>query len=353
MKKGQAKFLTGILAAVLVLTGCQASEGLETDDITISKYKEVEIEEVEEPEEVTEDDVTAYIDEELASNIAYEEVTDRAAEEGDTVNIDYVGTMDGEEFDGGSYEGYDLLLGSDTFIDGFEDSIIGHEAGDTFDWNGKFPDEYYEESLAGKDVTFTITVNSISLEKEQQLDDAFVQSVSDTAATVEEYEEDVKKYLEERAEMEHKLDIADAAWTVVMDNTEVKAYPEDEVQEVLDEINEEYEAYAEYYGVDMDTFVTTYMGFESREAYDEEAQQSAENSVKQTMAVDAIADKEKLTLDEDTYEEMVTEIAWYYYGESDGESLKESADQDALEQVAKQFMVKDWVGEHCIQVEGY
>ncbi len=343
--------LAVMLVGALALTGCQASEGLETDDLTISKYKEVEIEEVEAPEEVTDEDVAAYIDEERVSAAVYEDVTDRAAEEGDTVNIDYVGYMDGEELENGSEEDCELVIGSDSFIEGFEDSIIGHNVGDTFDWNGTFPDDYYED-LAGKDVTFTITVNGITLEVVPELDDEFVRSMSDTATTTEEYEEEVRKYLEERNETEHKLDIADEAWSVVMDNTTVKEYPAGAVQEMVDAINEQYEELAEMYGVDLETMITMYMGYETTEDYDADAQEAAENSVKQSMAVDAIADKENLTMNDETYEEMLEEIV-VYYGYGDVETLTEAADEETLQDTAKQFMVKDWVGDHCIQVAGY
>ena len=92
--------------------------------------------------------------------------------------------MNGEAFDGGSSTDYPLEIGSNSFIDGFEDSIIGHNAGDTFDWNGKFPENYGSSDLAGKDVTFTITVKSISKKKTPKLTDKFVKKVSKESKTV-------------------------------------------------------------------------------------------------------------------------------------------------------------------------
>ncbi len=358
MKKEQtgktAKLLAVLLTGALMLGGCQSDGAeLDTDDITISKYKDVEIEAVDEYEDITDEDVTDYIDEQLNAETEYVEIEeDRAAEDGDTVNIDYIGYVDGEELENGSDEDCQLVIGEGAYIDGFEESIIGHKKGDTYDWNGKFPDDYAAEDVAGKDVTFTMTLNGIVEEVTPELDDAYVQSVSDTSTTVEEYEDEIREYLEKRDQIYYKLEVADEAWSVVMDNSEVKKYPEGSVQEMLDLINEEYSTIAELYGTDLEDFVVTYMGYDSIDAYNEAAEEAAEESVKQELAVDAIAEKENLTLTDETYDEMMEEIV-LYYGYPDLETMEEDADEETLEQTAKQFMVKDWVGDHCIQVEGY
>ena len=122
MKK-RTVILAGLLAASLVLGGCAASKGLETDAIKISNYKEVEVAE----------DVESSIQATLEAQAETKEVTDRPVESGDTVNIDFLGKINGEAFEGGSAEGYPLTIGSGTFIEGFEDSIIGHKIGETFD----------------------------------------------------------------------------------------------------------------------------------------------------------------------------------------------------------------------------
>ncbi len=358
MKKEQtgktAGFLAVMLTGVLMLSGCQSgSAELETDDITITKYKDVEIEAVEEYEPITDEDVTSYIQEQLDAETEYVEIEeDRAAEEGDTVNIDYKGYIDGEELENGSEEGCQLLIGEGAYIDGFEESIIGHKKGDTYDWNGKFPDDYAAEDVAGKDVTFTMTLNGIVEEVTPELDDAYVQSVSDTSTTVEEYEAEIKEYLENRDQIYYKLEVADEAWSVVLANSEVKQYPAGSVQEMLDLIDEEYSTMAQLYGTTLDDFVVTYMGYDSIDAYNAAAEEAAEESVKQELAVDAIAEKEGLAVTDDNYDEVMEEIV-LYYGYPDAETLEEDADEETLEQTALQFLVKDWVGDHCIQVEGY
>ena len=135
MKKKLVIMLTGVFAASMLLAGCEASKGLETDDLKITQYKGVEVDEVEKPDEVTDEDVDASIQATLQTNATTTEVTDRPVQEGDTATIDFTGKIDGAEFEGGSSTDYPLVIGSGSFIEGFEDSIVGHNIGDTFDWN--------------------------------------------------------------------------------------------------------------------------------------------------------------------------------------------------------------------------
>jgi len=126
MKK---RVLAALLAGAMILTGCAKSTGLETEELKISVYKGVEIAEVEKPAEVVEEDVEVELQSMLEANATVTEITDRAVEDGDTVDINFVGKVDGKEFDGGSADNYSLVIGSGAFIDGFEDSIIGHKVG--------------------------------------------------------------------------------------------------------------------------------------------------------------------------------------------------------------------------------
>ncbi len=144
-------------------------QGLETENIKISVYKGVEVDKVDKPSEVTDDDVNTQIQSVLDENSTTEEVTGRAVKKGDTATIDFVGKMNGEAFDGGSSTDYPLEIGSNSFIDGFEGQYHRTYAGDTFDWNGKFPENYGSSDLAGKDVTFTITVKSIPKRRHRSL----------------------------------------------------------------------------------------------------------------------------------------------------------------------------------------
>ena len=172
-------------------------------DVKIENYKGIELKKT--VEKVTDDEVKAEIDRVRVRNARMIDVEDRAAQNGDTVNIDYEGFVGDKAFEGGKAEGSDLILGSGQFIPGFEDQIVGHNVGDEFDVNVKFPAEYHAEELAGKDATFKVKLNGIKLKELPAADDEFARDVSDFD-TFAEYEADVKAKLQKS-----KDDAAEAA----------------------------------------------------------------------------------------------------------------------------------------------
>lgn len=330
--------------SAMLLSGCQMSKGLETDNMTITQYIEVEIDEVEKVSAITDDDIDAYIQSELEAEADAVAAEDRAVEKGDTVKIDFVGKMNGEVFDGGSAEDYPLTIGSGAFIPGFEDSIIGHKIGETFDWNGKFPDNYGGEEMAGKDVVFTITVNAIVPE----LSDEWVKAVSEKSKTVEEYKKEVTGLLEDNAQKSYEYSIETAVWEKVMENSTVKKYPEKEVDEKNKAWIGEYETAAEYYGIDYQTFIEEQMGM-PLEDFEKQIETAVKDVVKEKMVVEAIADKQHIKLDDKTYEKEVEKMA-QDYGYPDVKTMKEAADEDELREEALKNLVKEWLADHCIQV---
>lgn len=347
MKKRITVMLAGALAAAMLLAGCQASKGLETDELKISQYKEVEVAKVEDKEEVTDETVESTIQSMLEEQAETTEVKDRAVKDGDITNIDFTGKIDGKEFDGGSMEGYDLTIGSDSFIDGFEDSIIGHKKGDEFDWEGKFPDDYQNADYAGKDVTFTIKINSIQEKNIPELTDKMVAELSETSKTVEEYKKEVKKELEESAEETYNSNLYTAVWQAVLENTDVKKYPDGEKEKMAQKLTENYEQIAKTYGMDFEEFLETSMGM-TKEQFDEQVQKAAEENVKSQMATAAIAKEEKIDLDDETYEKELEKIA-AQYGYESADSMKEQVDEEDLKNTALNNIVVDWVAERCIQ----
>lgn len=330
--------------SAMLLSGCQASKGFETDNLMLTQYKEVEIDEVEKVSAITDEDIDAYIQSELEAEADAVAAEDRAVEKGDTVKIDFAGKMNGEAFDGGSAEDYPLTIGSGGFIPGFEDSIIGHKIGETFDWNGKFPDNYGGEEMAGKDVVFTITVNAIVPE----LSDEWVKAVSEKSKTVEEYKKEVTDLLEDNAQKSYEYSIETAVWEKVMENTTVKKYPEKEVDEKNKAWIGEYETAAEYYGIDYQTFIEEQMGM-PLEDFEKQIETAVKDVVKEKMVVEAIADKQHIKLDDKTYEKEVEKMA-QDYGYPDVKTMKEAADEDELREEALKNLVKEWLADHCIQV---
>lgn len=177
-------------------------------EVTLGDYKGIKLDKVE--YNVTVDDVQAEIDRTRKQAGRRVEVTDRAVENGDIVNLDYSGSADGVKFDGGTAQGQELVIGSGSFIPGFEDGMVGMNVGETKDITVKFPENYHAENLAGKDAVFTVTVNKIEKEELPELNDEFAKEVS-KFDTLDEYRADVEKRLTEEntrradAENENKL----------------------------------------------------------------------------------------------------------------------------------------------------
>lgn len=331
----------GMSAALLA--GCSGSNKASNDYVTVVGYKGIEIDDIEEPE-VTDEEVDDYI------NSLLVQYSPQEVKEGDTVNIDYVGVMDGEQFDGGSSQGVDLEIGSDTFIPGFEDSVIGHKAGDTYDFNGKFPDDYLIEYLKGRDVTFTITVNYINGDVElPELDDELVASLSDSAKTVEEYKEEVKNQLEESKQSDYESQLQTAAWDAVMEKAEVTSYPEDKVEEYTNLMMQQYESYAEQSDMELEEMLESFYQM-SLDDFKEQVDTAAKESIKQEMVAEVIAKAEKL---EPTDEELDAEFEKLAedYGYEDVDALREVADDDTLRSIVIQNRVREYLGKNAIQVK--
>ena len=331
------KILALALAFALVFSmGACSSSKVETSEkqydydlseyVTVGEYKGIEVERVD-PEEVTDEDVQSEITSELESKISWDEV-DRPAENGDRVNIDYEGKVDGKPFDGGNAEGYDLTLGDGAFIEGFEEGLVGASKGDTKELNLTFPDPYVNnEELSGKAVVFTVKVNSVSEENVPELNDEYVKSLKEDYKTVEEYKKAVREDLEEQAEESAKQAMMSTAWQKVMDNSEVIKYPEEEVAKKQKEMKDYYEQYAESYGMSWDDFIS--MTGMTEEQFTEEAKTYAEESVKEEMIMYTIARNENIAVTEGAYEEEAQK-----YVESLGyesiEALEEAYDKDTI-----------------------
>lgn len=224
---------------------------------------------------------------------------------------------------GGSADNYPLELGSGSFIDGFEDSIVGHNVGETFDWNGKFPDDYQNTDLAGKDVVFTITVNALTEPELPELTDDFVKTVSEESETVEEYREEVRKNLEETAQENYDSELNSAVWEAVLEKAEVKGYPDGEVDRIYNTYLEQYQEMASYYNMEYDEFIQLYTEMTVDE-FEEEAKEAAKDNIKQSQVAEVIAEKEGLTLTDEEYEKEFEKLA-EDYGYEDVDDLKEVA----------------------------
>ena len=351
MKKKWIAVLVSSMLAVS-LAGCGST--LSDEYITINKYKKLEIPKLENTE-VSDSSVESSISSQLATSQERKEITGRAAKDGDTVDIDYTGTIFGEEFDGGSAVGASLILGSGQFLPaegeykGFEEQIVGHEPGDNFDITVKFPADYRNEEVADKPANFNITLNGIYEVITPELTDEWVKEHSEESKTVEEYKEEIRKRLQENSELQVKSTLQNAALMAMLDETEVKKLPEDQVDAEYQTTEDTYKRLAEGYGLEFEEFLSTYMK-QTVEEFEKDARESAETIVKANLACSLLAKEKKLEPSESEYEKLIEEYA-KEAGSDDVEAFKERVGEDLLRKAILQRKVAEYLVDKCVQVE--
>lgn len=264
---------------------------------------------------VSDEDVENYVTTNILSNYqSTEAITDRAAADGDSVNIDFVGSIDGVEFDGGNSggAGYDLVLGSGSFIDDFEDQIVGHMPGETFDVNVTFPEDYGSADLAGKDALFVTTLNHINQTVTPELTDDFVASnlsegtAFTNAADVRSFVAD--SLLFEQGASEVYAQLAEGA--VFADE-----YPQDLMDYYRDVFLYTPYQYSQMYGMSLDDILAQ-SGYTDAESYLASAQSSIESAVRQQLLTQAVAEAKGLVCDDAALAENFTR----FYGSTDIDS---------------------------------
>lgn len=256
----------------------------------------------------TDEDLDQVLENEREKNSRLVSVEDRPAENGDTVNIDFEGFVDNVAFDGGKSENYDLVLGSNTFIPGFEDGLIAANAGDELDVNVTFPEEYQAENLAGKDAVFKVKVNNIKTKELPELDDDFAMDVSEFD-TFEEYKENLKKQLEENVEISNKNEKYNRAIKCLIEYLEVEI-PEVVIENQIDHELHDFEHRLAQMGMNLDTY---YQITQSEEkAVREELRPQAIARVQSDFALQALADAEGLTASEEEIDKELRNLAEQY-----------------------------------------
>ena len=262
------------------------------------------------------------------------EVTDRAAQLGDVVNIDYLGSVDGVAFDGGKAEGFDLELGSHSFIEGFEDQIVGHNIGEEFDINVTFPEAYHAPELAGKAAVFAIKVNGITAKELPELNDAFAEDVSEFS-TLDEYKADIlAKLAAEKTEKAKQLQ-GDKLLDAAVANCKMEV-PQVMYDNKIDSMMREFEENIVRQGLSMDVYYQ-YMGT-NEETMRETFKDTSMKSVDARLMLEAIAKAENLVIsDEDLDAEVIK------YGESygvDGKTMLDMIQEDDKNALRQDMLVR-------------
>ena len=305
--------------------------------ITIGQYKGLSLEKV--VETITDTEVEGSISQDLA--MTKEEVKDGVVEEGDTVVVNYVGTENGKEFNGGSAENQEITIGSGGYIPGFEDGILGMKKGETKDVPLTFPEDYIEPSMAGKDVVFKITLQSFK--RALELNDDWVAKNTDFK-TVEEYKEDKKKLLQESAEKMAESVLYQNAWNQVYEASEVKEYPEKDVEEAYAEFETQIKSYAKQGGMELEDYLESQQV--SKEAFETQCQEYAEARVKQNLILQGIMDAEGMTL-EDKESLAVQDELIQNYGVKDLAALVDTYGQTSVDTTIGLIRVERFIAENA------
>ena len=268
-------------------------------DVTLGEYKGVEVKR--EHTLVTEDEVNAEIEKERNKQAAEVSVEDRAVAEGDTVNLDYSGSVDGVKFAGGTAEAQTLKIGSHTFIPGFEEQMVGMNIGEEKDLEVTFPQEYHAEELAGKKAVFHVKVNGITETQLPALDDDFAKDISEFD-TLDEYKADVRAKLEAQAAERDNNAFTNAVIEKVMENATVEI-PEAMVERQIDSMVRNFEARLAQQGLKLADFIK-YTG-QDEKSFRNQYREQAEKSVRANLVLEAVENAENF---EATEEEIDAEI---------------------------------------------
>lgn len=341
----------GLLAAVLsvaMLAGCGAkdtgngtgtatgagTESTALKDMDVDKYVtlgeynglEVSVDTV----EVDEDEWDTLVNNVYYGNITAENggIMDRAVETGDTVNIDYEGKKDGVAFDGGTDQGYDLTIGSGQFIAGFEDGLIGVMPGETVDLDLTFPENYGNADLAGQAVVFTVTVNYIQPAQDGEFSDEVISNFGiDGVTNEEELRQYAYDYLNDNAQQNYETNVQQAVMDAFMANNTITSVPEALVQKYSDAAESSITSMASAYGVDADTFTQYYYGQDLATFLSTYAEQTA----KQDIALQAVANKENLNISDEELDQMLQDRATAAGYDTIEEYIGETAKEDYRE----------------------
>lgn len=304
MKKNVLLLLSAAVAAAL-LTGCQSGgSNPYSKYVTLGEYKGLSIDRP--VTEVTEDDVQYEIQNRLYNEAEMNEITDRPAKNTDIVNIDFEGTIDGEPFDGGTEEGYEIELGTDTFIEGFEENVIGMSIGDTKEFDVTFPDSY-DGVLDGQTATFKVTLNSITEMIVPEYNEDFLSTYTDYS-TKEEFEAAIKEELQQMSEDDADYAACTDALAQAVENATFSGYPEDMYNSCKEQMESENQAFAEMFGLDVE------------DLYDEDydIDSIVLETINQQMVVYTIAAKEKISVSDEDYDAFVSSnFAMYGYESAD------------------------------------
>lgn len=342
--------MAAVVITAVVLVGCNNNassasvqvEKYNVDDyVTLGQYKDLEIE-YDQSQMVSDEEVDDYIKQILLSNVTYEEIKDRdTVVKGDYINLDYEGKINGEGFNGGTAKGQNIQVGSAGFIAGFEDQLVGKKTKTTFDINVKFPDDYQDTELAGKDAVFTITLNSINNKIEPVLNDEFVQKNSEESKTVAEYKQEIKKILQTQKEsmaLQYKQYMAESQ---AIGNATVSGFPKGMIEKMVEEYKDKVKEMAKEASKEYKDYISETFSLAETD-FDDKLKEYMEQTAKLNLILEAIEKKENITMSDSEMEEAILKYA-KENGMETKEELFKTYQESEVKRYVQQMKVLDFI----------
>ena len=304
----------------------------------LGKYKGVEIKKIE--YKVTDEDIEHELSHMQEHNSRLISIDDRPVEKGDITTIDFEGFVDGKAFEGGKAEGHELEIGSNTFIPGFEDQIIGMKIDEEKDIQVKFPEEYFSKELAGKDATFKVKLHEIKKKELPELDDEFAKDVSEFE-TLEELKNNIKDKKEKQNKDREKYEKQEAVVKAACENAEVDI-PSGMIETEIDNMIYDMETRLSYQGIKLNKYLE--MIGKKEEDIRKEYEQQAKDAIKSRLTVEAIVKEEKIEATDEEIDEKIKEMAKNY-----GKKEEELKDNENIRKYIKQGIESEKVVEFLVE----
>ena len=309
-------------------------------EVTLGEYKGIEVESKE--AEVTDEEIEEEINKVRENNSRMITIEDRAVEDGDTVTIDFDGYVDGKQFEGGMAEDYSLVIGSHTFIDNFEEQLIGKNIGDDVEVNVTFPDQYQAEELRNKEALFKVKINGIKMKELPDADDEFAQEVSDFD-TLDEYKEDLRKKLLENKEAALKREKEEEVVGAIIENAQMDI-PDPMVNAQTQQMTQEFAQRLQSQGLSLEQYMQL-TGMTPQKML-EELKPQALKRIQSRLVLEAVVAAENIEASEEDFDKEIENMAEMYNMEADklrelvGEDEKEQIRMDIAVQKAVDFVVE-------------
>lgn len=312
-------------------------------EVTLGDYKGIEVEKKE--AEVSEEEITAEIDKAREANSRLITIEDRATEDGDTVIIDFDGYVDGKQFEGGYAEDYTLVLGSHSFIDNFEDQLVGKNLGEDVEVNVTFPEEYHVDELKGKSALFKVKIKEIQKKELPELDDDFAQDVSDFD-TLDEYKADVEKKILENKENQIKREQEDQIIEKIIENAQMEI-PQQMIAAQTRQMTQEFAQRLQSQGLSLEQYMQ-FTGLTPQKMM-EDLEPQALKRIQSRLVLEAVVAAENIEASDEEIDKELENMASMYQMEIDklkeliGDDEKKQIGMDLAVQKAVEFVVKEAV----------